>query len=532
MKRWFLPFSAIMAILTVVGVLVHKPATTAQDISGGMFRSYLTSEPANLDPARGVDVSEGLVQAKIYDGLVRYDENMKLIGDLAETWEITDEGRSYLFHLRPGVTFHDGTPLTPADVVYSLNRLLDPAVRSPRGWILEKVVGSRDRLDNKTTTVSGIVAVDEKTVKITLLEPFAPFLSLLSMPAAYVLPAVHEKAIADRSFFEKPQGTGPFKLIARERDSYLRLAANAEYFGEKPGISTLEMRVIPESMKAEMEYETGNLDILQLHPSNYERFKARGDEAGKVTDIPAMNVFYVGFNNQVAPFNDVRVRKALNSLIDREALIKAVFKGRGVPARGSIPPGILGYSDQVQGYGFNPEEGRRLLKEAGYDAKNPLKFALFQKSSQAAFEITRLLQGELKKHGVEVSLKPMEWSALKDAIDKGEAPAFYLSWYGDYPDGENFLYPLFHSKNWGSGGNRARFKDEKVDAMLEMALKIQDPAKRAEAYDQINRLVVGQAPWLYLWYAAESYIVGPQVERIAFSPLFSVDKGLSIRMRP
>ncbi|HNV71303.1 MAG TPA: ABC transporter substrate-binding protein, partial [Candidatus Ozemobacteraceae bacterium] len=484
MKRWFLPISAVMAILTVIGVLVHRPATTAQEISGGMFRSYLTSEPANLDPARGVDVSEGLVQAKIFDGLVRYDENMKLVGDLAESWEIIEEGRSYVFHLRPGVLFHDGTPLTAADIVFSLTRLLDPAVRSPRAWILEKVAGARDRLDGKVETVSGIAAIDEKTVKITLAEPFAPFLSMLSMPAAYILPVAHQAAIADRSFFDKPAGTGPFKLIGRERDSYLRLSANPDYFGDKPGVGTLEMRVIPESMKAEMEFETGNLDILQLHPSNYERFKARGEEAGKVTDIPAMNIFYVGFNNQAAPFNDIRVRKALNYLVDREALIKAVFKGRGVPARGSIPPGILGYSDQVNGYGYDPAEGRRLLKEAGYDAKKPLKFSLYQKSSQAAFEITRLLQGELKKHGIEVSLKPMEWSALKDAIDKGEAEAFYLSWYGDYPDGENFLYPLFHSKNWGSGGNRARFKDENVDTMLEKALKIQDQAKRAEAYDQ------------------------------------------------
>jgi len=293
----------------------------------------------------------------------------------------------------------------------------------------------------------------------------------------------------------------------------------------------MELRIIPESLKAEMEFESGHLDILQLSPSNYERFQELPEMAMRIHNIPAMNVYYVGFNNQQAPFNDVRVRQALNYLVNRKVILEAVFRGRGVPARGSIPPGILGYTEDQKGFSYNPKKGEELLAEAGYSKKNPLQFDLFQKSSQGAFEITRLLQGELKKHGVEINLRPMEWSALKDAINKGEAPSFYLSWYGDYPDGENFLYPLFHSKNWGSGGNRARFKNEKVDEMIQVSLEIQDPEKRADAYAKINKVITSEAPWVYLWHCSESYLLGKNVAALEFSPLYFCDKGLTIKMR-
>jgi peptide/nickel transport system substrate-binding protein/oligopeptide transport system substrate-binding protein len=356
-------------------------------------------------------------------------------------------------------------------------------------------------------------------------------MSLLTMPACYILPHKSSEAISSKSFFEKPAGTGPFKIAKRVRDSYIRLLANKNYFDSKPSVKVIELRIIPENMKAEMEFESGNLDLLQLYPANYQRFKANPQHAARIHNVPAMNVFYIGFNNQKAPFNDVRVRKALNMLLDREKIIAAIYQGRAVPANGSIPPGISGFDAEHRGYGYNPEKGLRLLKEAGFDKKNPLTFDLFQKSAQAAFEITRLIQGELKKHGVVVNLKPMEWSALKDSISKGEAPSFYLSWFGDYPDGENFLYPLFHSKNWGSGGNRARFKNAEIDKMIEEAVKIQDIDLRSQAYSRINKKIYEQAPWLYLWHCSESYLTSPQVENIDFSPLFFCDKALTLDMK-
>lgn len=532
MKRILFSMVVIGLMAFSANLILNSPARTNTSDGSGIFCTYLSSEPANLDPARGVDVNEANVQAKIFDGLVRYDEQMKLVSALAESWTVTSDGKEYIFKLREDVHFHNGQKLTAADVVFSLDRVLDPAVASPRTWVLEKVEGAAERMKGASAKVTGITQLDEYRVSIKLVSPFAPFMSLLTMPACYILPHQSSAAITDKSFFEKPVGTGPFKIVERVRDSYIRLVANQAYVGVKPHLAEIELRIIPENMKAEMEFESGNLDLLQLYPSNYQRFRADPDHKTRIHDVPAMNVFYVGFNNQMPPFDDARVRKALNLLIDRQKIIDAVYQGRAVAAKGSIPPGILGYNKEAVGYGYNPEEGLRLLKEAGYTRKNPLSFDIYQKSAQAAFEITRLIQGELKKHNVNVNLKPMEWSALKDSINKGEAPAFYLSWFGDYPDGENFLYPLFHSNNWGSGGNRARFKNSEIDRMIEEAVKIQDADMRAEAYDRINRRVYDQAPWLYLWHCSESYLTSPRVSNIDFSPLFFCDKALTISVKP
>ncbi|OGK08000.1 MAG: hypothetical protein A2W80_09275 [Candidatus Riflebacteria bacterium GWC2_50_8] len=528
MKRILFSTAFVCVMAFTASLLLNSPAETNPAGFKGVFSGYLSSEPSNLDPARGVDVNEASIQAKVFDGLVRYDEKMRLVGNLAESWTVSPDGKELVFRLKQNVFFHNGQVMTSSDVIYSLDRILDPAVGSPRTWVLEKVEGAGARMRGEASTVSGITAIDDYTVSIKLTAPFAPFLCLLSMPACYILPSGNAHEISERSFFEKPAGTGPFKITERVRDSYIRLVANASYHGQKPHLARLDMRIIPENMKAEMEFESGNLDMLQLYPANYERFKSDPDFAKRITDVPSLNVFYIGFNNQVAPFDDTRVRRALNMLVDREKIIKAVYQGRAVAANGSIPPGISGYNASSNGLEFNPEEGRRLLKEAGYSKANPLTFDLYQRSAQSAFEITRLLQGELKKHGVNINLKPMEWSALKDAVSKGEAPAFYMSWFGDYPDGENFLFPVFHSSNWGSGGNRARFKNDEIDSMIEDSVKIQDDNMRAEAYDRINRRIAGHAPWIYLWHASESYLTSEKVSNMDFSPMFFCDNATTI----
>jgi len=348
-------FLCFLAFLT--NLLLNSPAETNPSTFRGTFSSYLSSEPANLDPARGVDVNEANVQAKIFDSLVRYDEKMKLVGSLAKSWSSSADGREYVFKLKPNVLFHNGQILTAHDVVFSLDRLLDPSVGSPRTWVLEKVEGAAERMRGETESVAGITAVDDFTVSIKLVAPFAPFMSLLSMPACYILPYGSAEAIKDRSFFEKPAGTGPFKIVERVRDSYLRLVANQSYHDVKPRLANIEMRIIPENMKAEMEFESGNLDMLQLYPANYDRFKADPAYSSRIADVPALNVFYIGFNNQVAPFDDVRIRRALNMLVDREKIIKAVYQGRAVPANGSIPPGISGHNPNAGNLSYNFEEG-------------------------------------------------------------------------------------------------------------------------------------------------------------------------------
>lgn len=529
MKRILCAGLLLIAALTICTSFTGCGVSDLNDID--VFSTYVSSEPSNLDPARGVDVNEGVIQSRIFDGLVRYNEKMELVPDLAESWTISEDGCEYIFNLRKDVTFHNGQRFTSADVVFTFDRILNPKTSSPRTWVVEKILGAEDRMNGKTEYTAGLNAIDPYTVSIRLTEPFAPFMSLLTMPACYILPSESKENFGNPGFFDKPVGTGPFYVADRVRDSYILLKANENYFLGKPKVGNLLVRIITENLKAELEFESNSLDMVQLYSSNYDRFKEKPEYCDKITDIPAMNVHYIGFNNQAAPFNNPKLRKALNLLVDREKIIKAIFSGRAVPAKGSIPPGISGYTDGDTGIGFNPEEGMKMLAELGYSKSNPLEFDLYQKAQQSAFEITRFFQGEMKKYGITVNIKPMEWSALKDAINKGEAPAFYMNWYGDYPDGENFLNPLFHSKNWGSGGNRARFKSDEIDALLDEAVKITDEKLRAEAYDKINRKVVDQAPWIYLWHCSETYLTGPRVEHIDLYPMFLNDRGLNISLR-
>lgn len=522
-----------LLVIVAVALISHQfffSSLTESYSDINFFRMSLGNDPDNLDPARGVDVSEASVQSKIFDGLVRYDEQMNLVNALAESWAVCEDGVEYRFELREGISFHCGQELTAEDVVFSFNRILSPEVNSPRSWVLDRVDGATEMLEGESETVSGIEAVDEHTVLIRLSEPFAPFISLLTMPACFVLPSSHSKSIASRDFFNNPSGTGPYKMSSRVRDSYIRLTANQNYFAQTPHVEGILVRIIPEPMSAEMEFESGKLDLLQLQPASYQRFVENPRYKDKITNVAAMNIFYVGLNNQSEVFSNKKVRQAVNMLVNRQSIVDSVFDGRAVIAKGSIPPGLPGYSEETEGYEYNPTKALELLKEAGYDEDNPLEFDLYQRSSQAAFEITRLVQGELTRHGVVVNLKPMEWSAMLDAVTKGEADAFYISWFGDYPDGENFLYPLYHSSNWGSGGNRAMFKNETIDELLDTAVAIQDPDERNEKYDKINRMIIEQAPWIYLWHQSETYIIGDRVSEITFHPLFFCDKGLSVKL--
>lgn len=523
-------FVIFLGIACIVYIIFREKVGSTSPTTEKVFKAYLTSEPSNLDPAKGTDVNEGIIQSKVFDGLVMYDENMNIVGNLAESWDISADGKIYTFRLKRNIKFHNGQDFTAKDVVFSFERLLDPKVASPRSWVLEKVVGAKEKLEGKENIVKGLRIIDPYTLEIELIEPYAPFLALLSMPAAYILPSESEEKINKKDFFEKPIGTGPFRVVARQRDSFIKLEAYQNYHGIKPKVHTLEYRIIPDTLKAQLEFEAGNIDILQLHPNNIEKYINNTNYKNQIHYVPVMNVFYIGLNNQTPPFNNVKVRKALNYLIDKEAIIKNVLKTNAKVAAGSIPPGVSGYNEESKGYEYNPKIGLQLLKEAGYSEKNPLKFDLYQRSSQAALEITKIIQGDLRKHGIIVTLRPMEWSALKEAINSGEAKAFYLSWFGDYPDGENFLYPLFHSKNWGSGGNRARYYNPKVDSMLEEALKIVDINKRSEAYSVINKMIVEDAPWIYLWHSPEVYVVSKKVQKIVFTPLFCYDKGNTIQL--
>jgi peptide/nickel transport system substrate-binding protein/oligopeptide transport system substrate-binding protein len=493
-----------------------------REIPPDTVRWHLSESPTTLDPAFIVDVAGGRIAAKLFNGLLRLDEQGRIEPDIASDWRLSDDGRTYTFRVREGVHFSNGRVLAAEDVEFSLKRLLSPEVASPRGWILSHVAGAKEFQEGKAGSVAGISVVDGSIVEITLDAPFAPFPYMLTMPNAAVLPAEEvERRGGDFGF--RPVGTGPFVLAEWEPDVRLVLEANSSYFEGTPRVRRVEYKIIPEALTAVVEFENGNLDVMEIPSAEVSRYASSAEWGQLVHSKTGLNVYYLGSNCQKKPFSDVRARRAINHAIDRRRIAATVLEGRVDPAVGPIPPGLVEAPQLTDGYDYDRERASRLLEEAGFD--NGLKTQLFLSSGREELSVCEAIQSYLREAGVDAELVPLEWSAFKNAVRSGEAPLFYMSWWADYPEAENFLFPTFHSSNWGAGGNRARFASREVDLAIEEAHRTIDDGARALKYRDIEKMVVDQAPWVFLWHGKEFYVRQPRVGGFKLFPIYSADKG-------
>jgi peptide/nickel transport system substrate-binding protein/oligopeptide transport system substrate-binding protein len=504
----------------ILSILLLSGCTSSPERIPGFLYLRLSSDITTLDPAMIVDVAGGSVAAKIFNGLVRFDEESRIVPDLAEGFSISEDGKTYKFRLRKGVRFHNGTEFKAKDVKYSFERVLSPETRSSRTWLFDRISGAKEFMNGTSPDVQGIRVLDEYTVELEIMEPFGPFLSLLAMPPAYIVPL----GAAGREFSSNPIGTGPFSLKEWRRGRELILSTNVDYFSEKAEIKGLVYRIIPEELTTIAEFESGNLDIIGVPSTEFRRYSESSRWSGQIQKSHGLNIFYLGFNCQKAPFNVRKVRQALNYAIDRDRILKTILEGRGELATGPIPHLLL--QSWNKGYRYDPEMARALLKESGLE--NKLKFRIYQPPEQDTVDIMEVVQQYLKGIGVEAEIVQLEWSAFKDAINKGEADSFWLSWRADYPDPENFLFPVFHSSNWGSAGNRARFKDPEIDRLIEEAQIEPDEKKRTAIYIETERLVIEDAPWLFFWHKNEYIVHQPWVKGVKAYSIYNADKGTGV----
>jgi len=479
----------------------------------------LETSPNRLDPAFAVDAAEGEICALAYDGLIGISPDGDLVPALARRWEV-EGGRRYVFHLRGGARFSNGKPLRAADVVASFQRVLDPATASPRAWVLDRIHGSRD-FQSGAPTVSGLAARDDSTVVLELDEPFAPFLAMLALPAARI---VDVESVPDDGL---PVGAGPWVVSEWVRGDRVVLTPNPYHPRRARGVASVRYRVIPEPFTRVAEFEAGTLDVLEVPDAEAARFRDDPAHASRVLRRPELRVFYVGLNNQ--RFTDQRVRRALNLAVNVPEIIRVLAGGEGVPAHGSIPPGLPGHRDRP-GFGYDREEARRLLAEAGY--ANGLDIELWQRESAEGNRLAEAIQGYWSEAGVHTRLVRREWSAFKQAVSAGKVDAFLLDWFGDYPDAENFLFPLFHSENQGGGGNRAFFSDPEVDRRIVAASRTIDDAARARAYASVDSLIYAHAPWVYLYFPTTLHVVSPRVSGYRLPRLYLGNDFSNIRKEP
>jgi peptide/nickel transport system substrate-binding protein/oligopeptide transport system substrate-binding protein len=494
----------------------------------------LETSPNRLDPALVVDVAEGQICSLLYQGLVRFSPQGVVIPDGASRWEIDQSGTRYVFHLDSRARFSNGEPVVSRDVVASFRRVLSPESRSPRQWVLDRIRGAPEFARGLSQTIGGLTAPDDSTLVIELEEPFRPFLDLLAMPAAYIIPeSTPEPGAQQGAGSERrgpaagvngpvgatnlPVGSGRWVLAKWERGDFLELVPNPYFPGGVPPLRRLVFRIIPEAFTRIAEFESGTLDILRIPHAELDRFLTSESRRPYIQSQPELRVTYIGLNNGKGPLRDERVRRAINMAVDVDRIIGVLTGGHAARSTGAIPPGLPGYVKRAP-YRYDPDGARKSLRDAGYPEGFDIE--IWQRDSPEGNRVVEAVQGYLLQVGIRVRIVKREWSAFKEAVSRGRVDAFFLDWYGDYPDAENFLYPLFHSVNVGGGGNRSFFIDERIDSLIVESQRSLDAETGRRLCAFVDSLVYEAAPWLYLYFPTSFVVVSPKVHGYTFPVVY------------
>ncbi len=478
----------------------ERSAEPRLPVDGGAYRRPLGNDPATLDPARIADVYSRSVAQQIFDGLVQFDQTLSVMPALAQFWKASRDGLTWTFTLRKGVKFHHGREVTADDVVYSLTRIVDPHTKSGEADLFLTIRGAQDYREGRAPRISGLSAPDPYTVQITLTEATVPFVSVLAVGHAKIVPrdVVEQQG---QNFGNQPVGTGPFKFVRWERGQEIVLAANPDYFDGPPRLSRVVYRIFPGEQRDRVfqEFQAGALEDAPVPSKDYRQIVA--SQKYVYVKRPMFNHRHYGFNTRLKPLDDRRVRQALIYAIDREGLIAEIFLGRQIVARGILPPGTQGFNPKLVGYPYDPQRARELLAQAGYPGGRglpPIAIWSSVKFEDALREHERIRK-DLDAVGVRAEFHYLtDWPAFAKMMAEKKFPVFLHSWYADVPDPDNFLFKLFYSQ---SSRNFFGYANPTVDELLMRARAEPDPLRRVELYRRAEELILEDAPIIPIWHS-------------------------------
>lgn len=477
----------------------------------------LQAEPTSLDAHVISDFNSSRAAMEIYDQLVEFkDEGTELEPGLAEKWDISPDGLDYTFYLKKGIKFQDGNPLNADAVKFSIDRQIDPNHPYHN-------TGEFAYADFTFGTVKEVKVIDESTVKITLKEAFAPFLSNMAMHSASIVSPEAVKKYG-KDFSKNPVGTGPYKFVSWKPGVEIILEKNADYFKGAPKIDQLIYKPIAEDQTRLTELEAGNLDlIVNVPPDDLQRLQDA--KKYQIIEQPGMHVWWTAFNTQKKPFNNVKVRQAINYAINRDAIVKDILKGTGEPATTPLPPVVWGHDFNIKNYDYNPEKAKQLLAEAGYPNGFEANYWIPESGSgmQQPVTMAAAIQADLEKVGVKLKIQKVEWGTYLDKVfiepEKSEMDMHQMSWMGDNGDPDNFLYALLSSEQIPKAGfNDAYYKNDKVDELLKKARVTQDKQARTKMYEDAQKLIMEDAPWVVMDHEKQIVVASPKVKNFKLHP--------------
>jgi len=501
---------------------------------GGVYHAFLAEDPPTLDPAVVEDTTSVTCVLQLFDTLVRFGDANRLVPSLAERWEISDDLLTYTFVLRRNVRFHarfgDGTPtlnggrvVTAADFVYSFRRVLDPKTGSPRSMLFQPVQGADDYVEGRTPTIAGLKAVGDDVLRIVLKRPFAPFLATLTMPNASVVP--HEDVEGSVPLSRRPVGTGPFVFRAYEPGSLVAFTANEDYFAGRPYLDALHFHVDTDEEHLFKRFLNGEIFHTTVPDPEYVRTRTSTQWAPYFTEVSQLGTFYLGFNVQLKPFDDIAVRRAVSMAVDKDAIVKYIRAGRVLRAKGPLPPGIPGYNTALVVPPFDPDGAERILDEANHPRSSPdgprLGFPaihLHIPRGESDMRVARAIQANLADIGLNCVPVVTEWRRHLALVNSGQSSFFRLGWVADYLDADNFLYYEFHSSNIGVS-NSCHYTNQRVDELLDAARGTTDETRRKELYQEAEQLIANDCVWICLYYYNAALVRQPFVHGLNLTPL-------------
>jgi peptide/nickel transport system substrate-binding protein/oligopeptide transport system substrate-binding protein len=479
-----------------------KTLTVAQDTDPGTADPQLTTEEYFLP----LNVFDRLVEAvTIGPG------KSELQPGLAEKWDVSADGLKYTFYLRKGVKFHSGDLLVADDVIFTFDRMLDPATKALNTDFLDMIAGAKERMDGKATSTSGLRKMDDNTVEITLAAPFAPFLANLATPAGSIF---SKKATekAGKDFGVKPVGTGPFKMDNWTFNSEIQLSAFDDYFRGRPKFDILIMKIVPEPQTMALMFRKGELDVFDLDfaRSQIPEFKKDAQWKDHIVSGPRVGTYYTSINEKIPPFDNPKVREAVMYAIDRQTLIDKLYYGTGIPAKGILAPGLAGYNPDLPGFKYDPEKAKALLKEAGFP--NGFEMTLNQTTdSPTTLKMNEALQAMLAEVGIKAEIKQMDSAAWSGTRKEGKLGSYSTSWSADYNDPDNFIYTFFAPRN--SVARSWNYENQAVQDQLEKARTMTDMQARYKLYQDIeNSIVYKDFAFVPLFHLEHLFVVQPKVK--------------------
>jgi len=478
-----------------------------QKVSKTVLKLRLSCDPIEIDPSKTTDATSNRVSTTIFKGLVEQGTDANVIPSIAKRWKLSEDGLIWEFTLRDNVLFHNGELLNARDVKFSIERLL----LGPHSYMFDMIKGVKDFKRNKNKNVEGIKITGNYNIKIELDHPYIPFLRNLAVTCGSIVKETKDGLI----------GAGPYKLKEWEKGTKIIVEAFEDYFGKKPFCDEVHFIICQDEKETVRRFLEGEFDIIDV-PGSIDKEEFLQKNEINVESLSIYDIYYIGINvKEQTPFKKTMVRQALNYAVDREGYIQKIAKDRAIPAKGIFPPNFSTYNQRLTGYTYNPEKARELLRNAGFPNGLPGEYKFDIRDSKIAIRSAEILKRQFQEIGINVKLNLLTWEELLQNVHTGKSLLFALGWSNDNGDPDSFLYPLFHSKNWGEPGNTSFYKNETVDRLLDEAAALTDHYKRQTLYQQVEQILVDDAPWLFLYHSKRSIASHSYVRSYSKSPLDS-----------